>query len=108
MADDLSNFFVPLVSGIIHVGANVDKNVSYMHDYHLKVLWVEPIPAFFRQLCVNIAGISGADGRQLSYHRIKMTKSTYSMLPATMVRVHLFWNGHSIGITGQTLIGRRC
>ncbi len=59
MADDLSNFFVPLVSGIIHVGANVGQERELYARHHLKVLWVEPIPAFFRQLCVNIAGYPG-------------------------------------------------
>ena len=42
------------VSGVIHVGANLGQERELYAKYKLKVLWIEPLPDIFEQLCKNI------------------------------------------------------
>ena len=43
------------VTGVIHVGANSGQERELYEKYKLKVLWVEPLPDIFEQLCKNIS-----------------------------------------------------
>ena len=52
---DIDVHFLPHVSGVIHVGANVGQERKTYEDYRLRVAWVEPIPAVFAALQNNIA-----------------------------------------------------
>jgi FkbM family methyltransferase len=42
------------VTGVIHVGANSGQERELYAKYKLKVLWIEPLPNIFEQLCKNI------------------------------------------------------
>ena len=42
------------VTGLIHVGANLGQERELYATYNIKVLWVEPLPDIFAQLCKNI------------------------------------------------------
>ena len=47
------------VTGVIHVGANLGQERELYRKYKLKVLWIEPLPDVFEQLCKNIKGFVG-------------------------------------------------
>jgi len=47
--------FLPLLRGVIHVGANVGQERRRYDAWRLPVLWVEPIPEVFATLLANIA-----------------------------------------------------
>ena len=42
------------VTGVIHVGANLGQERKLYAKYKCKVLWIEPLPDIFEQLCNNI------------------------------------------------------
>ena len=42
------------VTDLIHVGANLGQERELYAKYNIKVLWVEPLPDIFAQLCKNI------------------------------------------------------
>jgi FkbM family methyltransferase len=42
------------VSGVIHVGGNYGQESAFYSKKNLNVLWIEPIPEIFEQLCKNI------------------------------------------------------
>ena len=52
---EAQSFFLPLVRGIIHIGASVGQERELYAKHKLKVMWVEPIPKVFDSLCRNIA-----------------------------------------------------
>jgi hypothetical protein len=43
-----------IITGIIHVGANLGQERELYAKYKLKVLWIEPLPHFFEKLRENI------------------------------------------------------
>lgn len=45
-----------MVSGVIHVGANLGQERDMYESYGLSVVWIEPIPEIFEGLEANIAG----------------------------------------------------
>jgi FkbM family methyltransferase len=46
--------YLKQVTGVIHVGANLGQERELYAKYNLKVLWIEPLPDVFEQLCNNI------------------------------------------------------
>ena len=46
--------FLKNVTGVIHVGANLGQERELYAKYGLSVLWIEPLPDIFLQLCANI------------------------------------------------------
>lgn len=46
--------FLKDVTGVIHVGANLGQERELYAKYGLSVLWIEPLPDIFAQLCENI------------------------------------------------------
>src|SRR6516164_8099207 len=48
------HYYLKQVTGVIHVGANVGQERERYARYKLKVLWIEPLPNVFEQLCKNI------------------------------------------------------
>ncbi len=55
MQTDPDNF-LSQVSGVIHVGANTGQERDLYQHYDLRVLWIEPIPAVFEELQLNLNG----------------------------------------------------
>jgi FkbM family methyltransferase len=51
------NWYLRRVSGIIHIGANAGQERDLYAGYGLDVLWFEPIPAVFDELCKNISAL---------------------------------------------------
>jgi FkbM family methyltransferase len=49
------NRYLREVSGVIHVGANTGQERYLYASYGLDVLWIEPIPSAFDELCKNIS-----------------------------------------------------
>lgn len=49
---------------IVHVGANVGQEAELYARHGLGVLWIEPIPALYEQLCRNIAKYNGQQAIQ--------------------------------------------
>src|SRR5262245_54796265 len=45
------------VKGVVHVGAHAGEERNVYARYGLDVLWIEPIPTVFEQLCKNISGL---------------------------------------------------
>ncbi len=48
--------FLRLARGVIHIGANTGQERDVYEHYGLRVLWVEPIPAVFEELELNLTG----------------------------------------------------
>jgi FkbM family methyltransferase len=48
--------FLRGVDGVIHVGANSGQERELYAKYHLRVLWIEPLPNIFEKLQENIRG----------------------------------------------------
>jgi FkbM family methyltransferase len=46
--------YLKQVRGVIHVGANLGQERELYAKYKLKVLWIEPLPDIFEQLCKNV------------------------------------------------------
>jgi len=53
------------VSGVIHVGANTGQERDVYASFKLDVLWIEPIPSLFDELCKNIIALP--EQRALNY-----------------------------------------
>jgi hypothetical protein len=49
-----SNSFLRMVSGVIHVGANVGQERALYKRFHLDVVWIEPIHEIFLKLKQNL------------------------------------------------------
>jgi FkbM family methyltransferase len=49
-----SNSFLRMVSGVIHVGANVGQERALYERFHLDVVWIEPIHEIFLELKRNL------------------------------------------------------
>ena len=47
-----------LLSGVVHVGAHAGEERNVYARYGLDVLWIEPNPTVFDQLCKNISALS--------------------------------------------------
>jgi FkbM family methyltransferase len=45
------------VKGVVHVGAHAGEERNVYARYGLDVLWIEPIPTVFEQLCKNISAL---------------------------------------------------
>ena len=70
--------FLRVVSGLIHVGANIGQERDLYHRHGVSVLWIEPIPRVFRELRQRLAGfprqkafqalITDADDREECFH----------------------------------------
>jgi len=70
--------FLKQVPGVIHVGANTGQERKDYAALGLNVLWVEPIPAVFEELCANISGfanqrafrslLAAEDGKEYTFH----------------------------------------
>lgn len=58
--------YLSLVSGVVHVGANLGHERDLYHQHDLNVLWVEPIPVIFNQLAKNIEGFD----KQIAAHAL--------------------------------------
>lgn len=56
--------FLPLLRGVVHVGANTGQERRVYDSYRLRILWVEPIPEVFARLQHNIAGFDGQQAVQ--------------------------------------------
>lgn len=56
--------FLPLLRGVVHVGANTGQERRVYDSYGLRILWVEPIPEIFARLQRNIAGYEGQSAVQ--------------------------------------------
>jgi FkbM family methyltransferase len=70
--------FLRRVSGVIHVGANTGQERELYARRGLAVLWIEPIPEVFAELCVNLRGyerqraleylVTDKDGAEYEFH----------------------------------------
>lgn len=47
-------YFLKGLNGVIHVGANLGQERDLYDKFSLNVLWIEPIPDIFTDLCKNI------------------------------------------------------
>jgi FkbM family methyltransferase len=54
IGDYRSNFFLGMVSGVIHVGANIGQERDLYARHHIDVLWIEPIHDIFLELQENL------------------------------------------------------
>ena len=54
MVQGKMNLYLQDVSGVIHVGAHTGQERRHYAHYDVDVVWVEPIPAVFKELCENI------------------------------------------------------
>jgi FkbM family methyltransferase len=83
--------FLRDVSGVIHVGANSGQERDLYASFDLDVVWIEPIPAVFDQLCSNLAGfpkqhayrylITDEDEREMVFHIASNEGASSSILP---------------------------
>lgn len=70
--------FLPLLRGVVHVGANSGQERGLYDSYRLPVLWIEPIPEVFATLQKNIASypsqravqalVAEKDGAEVEFH----------------------------------------
>lgn len=70
--------FLPLLRGVVHVGANSGQERGLYDSYRLPVLWIEPIPEVFATLQRNIASyprqravqalVTAIDGDEVEFH----------------------------------------
>ena len=82
--------FLPLLSGIVHVGANTGQERALYDSYRLPVLWIEPIPEVFGTLQHNLCSYRGqravqalvadTDGREVDFHVASNDGASSSML----------------------------
>jgi FkbM family methyltransferase len=82
--------FLPLLRGIVHVGANSGQERGLYDSYRLPVLWIEPIPEVFATLQMNIANYPGqravqalvadTDGKEVDFHIASNAGASSSML----------------------------
>lgn len=70
--------FLGKVTGVVHVGANTGQERDLYASLGLRVIWIEPIPDVFAQLCANIrdlrkqralqALVTDVDGSEYEFH----------------------------------------
>jgi FkbM family methyltransferase len=70
--------FLKMLSGVIHVGANMGQERDAYAKNNLDVVWVEPIPEIFKKLTDNLEGysrqhayqylITDKDGEEYEFH----------------------------------------
>lgn len=82
--------FLPLLRGVIHVGANSGQERALYDSYRLPVLWIEPIPEVFATLQRNIASypdqravqalVADTDGAEVDFHIASNEGASSSML----------------------------
>jgi FkbM family methyltransferase len=82
--------FLPLLRGIVHVGANSGQERALYDSYRLPVLWIEPIPEVFATLQRNIASypdqravqalVADTDGTEVNFHVASNEGASSSML----------------------------
>ena len=82
--------FLPLLSGIVHVGANTGQERALYDSYRLPVLWIEPIPEVFGTLQHNLCSyrdqravqalVADTDGREVDFHVASNDGASSSML----------------------------
>lgn len=82
--------FLPLLRGVVHVGANSGQERGLYDSYRLPVLWIEPIPEVFAALQRNIASypdqqavqalVASADGDEVDFHVASNDGASSSML----------------------------
>jgi FkbM family methyltransferase len=93
------NFYLKQVRGIIHVGANLGQERELYAKYKLKVLWIEPLPQIFEQLCKNVRPlpdqtavnrlIADRDNAQYLFHVASNEGASSSILE--LARHHEIW-----------------
>ncbi len=107
--------FLAGISGLIHVGANTGQERALYASHGLSVVWVEPIPAVFRQLEQNLQGyprqravqylLCDQDGRSCQLHIASNGGESSSMLELAEHREiwpEIHYTG-SITLTGTSL-----
>ena len=82
--------FLPLLRGVVHVGANSGQERALYDSYRLPVLWIEPIPEVFATLQKNIASypdqqavqalVAAEDGVEVDFHVASNDGASSSML----------------------------
>src|ERR1700756_1069316 len=58
-ANDEPDAFLGRCKGVIHAGANSGQERDVYARHGLRVVWIEPLPAIFEKLKVNIAPYPG-------------------------------------------------
>jgi hypothetical protein len=82
---DNPDAFLGKVDGIIHVGANVGQERDLYAKRKLSVLWVEPLPDVFENLCNNMQRFP----QQMAVNhlvRTRMMSNIFSTFPTMTVR----------------------
>lgn len=82
--------FLPLLRGVVHVGANTGQERRLYDSYRLPVLWIEPIPEVYAKLQANIASypdqravqalVAAMDGDEVDFHIASNDGASSSML----------------------------
>jgi FkbM family methyltransferase len=79
------------VRGVIHIGANVGQESTTYAKHDLHVVWIEPIPQVFEQLCENLKPfpkqrayqylLANENGREYTLHISNNGGASSSILP---------------------------
>jgi FkbM family methyltransferase len=82
--------FMPMVRGVVHVGANTGQERGLYDSYRVPVVWIEPIPEVFAQLQANLATypdqravcalVADSDGAKVDFHVANNAGVSSSML----------------------------
>jgi FkbM family methyltransferase len=82
--------FMPLLRGVVHVGANTGQERGLYDSYRLPVVWIEPIPEVYAELRANLASypeqralcalIADRDGVAVDFHVANNSGVSSSML----------------------------
>lgn len=90
MSEELLDYFLNEVAGVIHVGANIAQECAQYAAFGLNVLWVEPNPQVFPRLMDNICGfprqravqalITDTDGAEYPFHVANNSGASSSIL----------------------------
>lgn len=82
--------FMPMVRGVVHVGANTGQERGLYDSYRVPVVWIEPIPEVFTQLQANLATfpdqravcalVADSDGTSVDFHVANNSGVSSSML----------------------------
>lgn len=90
MLDNNPDSFLRDVSGVIHVGANIGQEREIYEQYHLDVLWIEPIPEVFCNLKRNLESyprqkayqylLTDIDCREYTFHIANNNGASSSIL----------------------------
>jgi FkbM family methyltransferase len=86
--------FLKKVTGVIHVGANLGQERDLYKHYHLRVVWIEPIPEIYKILTANIQGypeqvavsclVTDKDGAEYAFHVANNEGASSSILELNM------------------------